>query len=92
VVDENTPLGHIGQFVHENYPAKTLQNWWFLCMLGTNGILSLVDLLYWWSCEMCTGSNTKDGEWWAEAVRDVSWMLMGLVEAEAAGILLEGQV
>jgi hypothetical protein len=44
--------------------------------------LSFVATLYWWGMAVKDRGEQEDHESWAEAVRDVKWMLNGLLAAE----------
>ncbi|KAJ7256425.1 hypothetical protein C8J57DRAFT_954217, partial [Mycena rebaudengoi] len=50
-VEPTAPLGTIGRFTQEEFPAQELTNWRWLCFPGPNGVLSLVAMLYWWGGE-----------------------------------------
>ncbi|KAJ7697300.1 hypothetical protein B0H16DRAFT_1706246 [Mycena metata] len=78
-------IGHETRFVRSSYPAatrKSKNNWETLRQPGQNGILSLVAGLYWWGKKAKKEEKQDNLESWAEAVRDLMWMINGLIEAE----------
>jgi hypothetical protein len=58
------------------------EDWAPLRHPGQNGALGIVATLYWWGKKVAEGGEREDHESWAEAVRDVKWMLNGLLAAE----------
>ncbi|KAJ6447641.1 hypothetical protein C8R47DRAFT_999749, partial [Mycena vitilis] len=77
--DSGTP----GRFLREAYPQSGKDAWEDMRRPGPNGALSFVATLYWWGKEVQRGGEREDRESWAEAVRDVRWMLKGLLMAES---------
>ncbi|KAJ7602659.1 hypothetical protein DFH06DRAFT_1019121 [Mycena polygramma] len=75
--------GRRERFVREQYPAATRANWGDMRHPGPNGALSFVSTLYWWGKALGSGEQ-EDRESWADAVRDVRWVLKGLLAAERA--------
>ncbi|KAK7031320.1 hypothetical protein R3P38DRAFT_3187034 [Favolaschia claudopus] len=72
-----------GRFKREEYPAGSdAKDWVTLRFPGKNGALSLVASLYWWGKRMNEKNQREREENWIEAVRDVTWVLTGLLQAE----------
>ncbi|KAJ7847061.1 hypothetical protein B0H13DRAFT_1451866, partial [Mycena leptocephala] len=71
-------IGRPERFLRESYPTATAENWAVIRYPGPNGALSFVATLYWWGMAVKDCGEQEDRESWAEAVRDVKWMLNGL--------------
>ncbi|KAK6966283.1 hypothetical protein R3P38DRAFT_2591165, partial [Favolaschia claudopus] len=76
--------GHPGRFSREEYGGKTREDWETLRAPGQNGMLSVVAALYWWGVKLVKRIDGEEKRTWAEAVRDVRWMIEGLTAIEAS--------
>jgi hypothetical protein len=71
------------RFLRDSYPEVTATNWATMCFPGPNGALSFVATLYWWGMAVEERGEREDRESWVEAVREVKWVLKGLLAAES---------
>jgi hypothetical protein len=74
--------GRPERFLRGSYPEATAETWAGMCFPGPNGVLSFVATLYWWGMAVEERGEREDRESWADAVRDVKWMVNGLLAAE----------
>ncbi|KAJ7701895.1 hypothetical protein B0H17DRAFT_924060 [Mycena rosella] len=73
----------------------TAADWAALRHPGPNSIFLLVLTLYWWGRAFCE-DDQREGldtsrDIWTEAVKDLTWMVHGLVEAETAAVAGQGE-
>ncbi|KAJ7639823.1 hypothetical protein DFH06DRAFT_945310, partial [Mycena polygramma] len=73
-------VGQAYGFQRDEYPEPTSANWSSMRYPGPNGALSFVATLYWWGRALLERGGNPES--WNEAVKDVGWVLRGLLEAE----------
>ncbi|KAJ7938256.1 hypothetical protein B0H13DRAFT_1587916 [Mycena leptocephala] len=76
--------GRPNRFLRDTYPDAdaTSEPWAGMRHPGPNGALSFVATLYWWGMAVEEAGEAEDRESWAEAVREVKWMVTGLLAVE----------